>query len=268
MNNTWQLKKDNFEFQGQSYLFWEYVRLLKDIHPKYFLLENVVMAKEWSDIISNALGDIYPEHMAQSEMFESKMLEPIQINSALVSAQNRKRLYWTNIQGIKQPEDKQIMLKDIIINADTDRDSRQLVKCGAIRGRNPENPKSRETGLPTMQMLELRKDEKTNTLTTVQKDNVLCKQIGEANIRGNDSIKRVYSIDGKGPCLTTMGGGNREPKISTDYQYWRKLTPLECERLQTLPDNYTGGVSNTQRYRCIGNGWTVDVIAHIFKFIA
>lgn len=94
-----------------------------------------------------------------------------------------------------------------------------------------------------------------------------CKQIGEADIKGFDVIKRVYSIYGKSPTLTTMQGGNREPKISEDNLTWRKLTPVECERLQTLPDNYTAGISNTQRYKCLGNGWTVDVIAHIFSFL-
>jgi site-specific DNA-cytosine methylase len=94
-----------------------------------------------------------------------------------------------------------------------------------------------------------------------------CVQIGEANLNGFDIIKRVYSPEGKSPALTAMGGGNREPKISEDNIAWRKLTPLECERLQTFPDNYTNGVSNTQRYKMLGNSWTVDVIAHIFSFI-
>jgi site-specific DNA-cytosine methylase len=87
-------------------------------------------------------------------------------------------------------------------------------------------------------------------------------------MKASDSIKRVYGRNGKAPCLTTMGGGHREPKVfDSDRMIARKLTPLECERLQTLPDDYTKGVSNTQRYKMIGNGWTADVIAHIFKNI-
>jgi site-specific DNA-cytosine methylase len=85
------------------------------------------------------------------------------------------------------------------------------------------------------------------------------------DIRGNESIKRVYAETGKSPTLTTMGGGHREPKVLTKVLTYRKLTPVECERLQTLPDNYTEGVSNTQRYKALGNGWTVDVIVHILQ---
>jgi site-specific DNA-cytosine methylase len=90
-------------------------------------------------------------------------------------------------------------------------------------------------------------------------------QVGEAtNINGHDILKRVYSPNGKSPTLNTMGGGNREPKVSIEDELYRKLTPLECERLQTVPDNYTNHVSKTQRYKMLGNGWTVDVVAHIF----
>ena len=90
--------------------------------------------------------------------------------------------------------------------------------------------------------------------------------IGTAvDIKGHDQIKRVYSPDGKSSTLTTCGGGHREPKVAIDDVYWRKLTPVECERLQTVPDNYTNHVSNTQRYKMLGNGWTIEVIAHILK---
>lgn len=155
---------------------------------------------------------------------------------------------------------------------------------------------------------------KSNSITTVQKDS-LCVHVGTADLKGHDSIKRVYSPDGKSPTLTTMGGGHREPKVAiksvgeanarqrrnmkrldekgfsltataykgdqsngmtniTNNLTWRKLTPLECERLQTVADNYTAQgvndkgetvpISNTQRYRALGNGWTVEVIKHIF----
>lgn len=255
------------------------------------------MKKEYQAVITGCLG-----------------VEPIEINSALVSAQNRKRLYWTNIPGVTQPDDKGILLKDIIEDAAFINDrgkiirqieksncidanyykgkdnhgQRTLVKCGRIVGRNPENPKSRKSGLPTTQMLEHRRDEKTGALSTVQKDNLI--SIGRAdNIKGHDYNKRIYSPEGKSPSLAAASGGNLEPKIATKSQTilstihkenlksmknrnknglhigWRKLTPLECERLQTVPDNFTAHVSNTQRYKMLGNGWTVDVIAHIFR---
>lgn len=85
------------------------------------------------------------------------------------------------------------------------------------------------------------------------------------NFKGQENSKRVYSILGKSPTILAMSGGNHEPKIAVDHLSYRKLTPVECERLQTLPDNYTQGVSNTQRYKMLGNGWTVDVLAHIFN---
>lgn len=208
-------------------------------------------------------------------------VQPVMINSALVSAQNRVRFYWTNIGEIEQPEDRGILLKDIIesgTNIDADKartidanyfkggkigGSHQSSKRnyqitgGAIRGRYNEDGK-------TEQKLEVQHTGRANSITTVQKDS-LCIQVGEADLKGHDSIKRVYSPDGKSPTLTTMGGGHREPKIAQPELTWRKLTPLECERLQTVPDFYTEGVSNTQRYRMLGNGWTVEVIKHIFN---
>lgn len=261
-------KQLNFD-DPRSKLFFEFVDIIKHFKPKYFLLENVKMKKDSLNIITEYMG-----------------VEPILINSSLVSAQNRERYYWTNIPNVAQPEDKGIVLADIIENGFVDRDKsfcldtnyfkggnlkqyfeksrRQLVfdvRGGAIRGRYDENGK-------VVQQLEVRKDDKSNALTTVQKDTVLvnrCIQAGEADLKGHDIIKRVYSIEGKSPTLTTMGGGHREPKIAISETEWRKLTPLECERLQTVPDGYTEGVSNTQRYKMLGNGWTVDVIAHIFK---
>jgi DNA (cytosine-5)-methyltransferase 3A len=261
----------NFD-DPRSKLFFTFVDILKYYRPKYFLLENVKMKKEHQNVISEYLG-----------------VEPIEINSALVSAQNRKRLYWTNIPGVTQPEDKGILLKDIIESGDTDREKsycidasyhkggnekqyfekarRQLIITGgSIRGRNPDNPTSRKSGLPTEQMLELRTDKKTGALTTVQKDNV-CAMVGYADINGNESIKRVYGLSAKCPTLTAVQGGNQEPKITEDLITWRKLTVRECERLQTVPDGYCKSVSNTRAYHALGNGWTVDVIVHIFRGI-
>jgi DNA (cytosine-5)-methyltransferase 3A len=317
-------KQLNFE-DPRSKLFFDFVDICHrviDSNPKMkFLLENVRMKKEYQDVISSYMG-----------------VSPIMINSCLLSAQNRVRFYWTNIPNLSQPEDKGILLKDII---------------------------QKEIGFDMV-----------NTYTPKDfKEDSLCHHIGDAdNINGNDCIKRVYAESGKSPALNTMQGGNRHPKISfsnkrvskctennqsdineeciidsynnriykdksptittrvdasnlihlvkrddrnvlivseatkkgyvevntdegvdltfinlktrrgrlmkeksncltaTNYEYcffngfvYRKLTPVECERLQTFPDNYTDGVSNSQRYKALGNSWTVDVIAHIFN---
>lgn len=158
----------------------------------------------------------------------------------------------------------------------------KIIKAGAICGRyivdgKRQDHKMKTAGLTT-QRLEIREDGKTNCLTTVQKDNVVvfrpCERIRDGfvghianatDIKGMDCIKRVYGQDGKAPTLTTMGGGHREPKVMQDEIHYRKLTPVECERLQTVPDNFTAMLSNTQRYKSLGNGWTIDVIAHILN---
>jgi len=237
-------KQLNFD-DPRSALFFEFVRLLKECNPKYFLLENVRMKKEYQDIISEHLG-----------------VEPITINSALVSAQNRVRLYWTNIPNLTEPDDKNIVLKDIlgldasepmlsnVYGGFKEKNPRvhygksvtirtasggghipsvKLKKGAALRGRSFDqhgNPTDWKTGTHK-QVLEARKDNKANAITSATKDSVV-----------------AYS-----------------------KEEYRKLTPLECERLQTVPDGYTEGVSNTQRYRMLGNGWTVEVIKHILKEI-
>ena len=213
-------KQLNFD-DPRSKLFWVFVKVLKKLKPKYFMLENVRMKKESLDIITEALG-----------------VEPIFINSGLVSAQNRQRYYWTNIPVDGLPNDKGITLKDIL---------EDVAPCKFKGG----NLKSYF--------------EKHKKKLIFSKDG-LC-HVGDADIRGNQTVKRVYHPDGKAPTLTTMGGGHREPKVLTSSISWRKLTPLECERLQTVPDGYTDHVSNTQRYKMLGNGWTVDVAAHVFKGI-
>ena len=266
-------------------LFWTTLEIIAHVlkhNPKAkFLMENVKMKKDFEQYITH--------HTEQALGRVEKTL----INSALVSAQNRQRYYWTNFE-VTQPEDKGILLKDILEDGDNERAKSQtilatiykenaksmvkrgkmgLVVGGAIRGRyNGDGTIS--------QRLELNGMEKTNTLTTVQKDNVVvyrpCERVKNGgvghvatatDIKGMDCIKRVYGQDGKAPTLTTMGGGHREPKVLVSDVTYRKLTPLECERLQTLPDNWTDCVSNTQRYKAIGNGWTIDVIAHILKCI-
>jgi DNA-cytosine methyltransferase len=218
----------------RSKLFFVYADILRHYKPKYFLLENVKMKSECKDVISEILGDIYPECVNQGEMFRLGRLEPILINSALVSAQNRERLYWCNWK-VEQPEDKHILLKNIIINAETDKDKSYCLDANYWKGVSYEYyiKKARRQLVLAMNRVnrgdEIRKDGKSYALTT-----------------GHQNIQLVYY-----------------DKHSGYYKYWRKLMPVECERLQTLPDNYTDTVSNTQRYRCIGNGWTVDIIAHI-----
>ncbi len=187
-------KQLNF-FDPRSKLFFDYVKALEILKPKYFLLENVKMKKEYEDVITQHLG-----------------VKPIEINSALVSAQNRIRLYWTNIPGIQQPKDKGILLKDIILDGEVDRDKSFCIDSNYYKGGN---------------------------------------------------INQYFEK-------------HRRQIVFTQNYEFRMLYPIECERLQTLPDNYTAigvidgkeiPISNTQRYKMLGNGWTVDVIAHILSFI-
>lgn len=362
-------------------LFWTTLdiiaHVLKHNPNAKFLMENVKMKKDFEEYITY--------HTTAQLGYVEKTL----INSALVSAQNRNRYYWTNFP-VSQPDDEGILLKDILEQPMDDKynlsdeviarfkpckktnsgqigttahngkigqrdrvydaDGKMItltatiykqppqyaVHGGAIRGRYNKDG-------TTSQKLECNGKEKTNSLTTVQKDNVVvyrpCERIKDGNeghianatdIKGMDCIKRVYGQDGKSPTLTTMGGGHREPKVliyrpasivgrrinekgvRDDYNkdvkitqclqvkhnnkkmgclttvekdtvlsledagryvdiynrddiHYRKLTPLECERLQTLPDNWTAMLSNSQRYKSIGNGWTIKVISHILK---
>jgi DNA (cytosine-5)-methyltransferase 3A len=209
-----ELKNKGFEFEGQSYLFWEYVRILKETKPKYFLLENVKMAKKWENIITRALG-----------------VEPIEIDSELVSAQSRKRLYWTNIPNITQPQDKSVYIEDIL---QTDIEHKYL-------------PKTRND----YTNYDKNKVDKTKHKYTVT-------QIGNSKNFGN-------AIRNNGKAFT-LRRCNPNGIIDENWNI-RKFTPIECERLQTLPDNYTEGLTDRQRYEVIGNGWTIDVISHIFSFI-
>ena len=381
----------------RSALFFEFVRLLKECSPKYFLLENVKMKKEYLDIISDQVG-----------------VEPILINSALLSAQNRQRYYWTNIPNVEQPEDRGIVLRDIleteadekydISEAKVDRVLNAKRGKGFFYNENSEKigtviagyHKEPTDGSYIEQHRPVKHTERNRRQLKMPNEKAVCllasaykgagnngmtlvpmkkpKRVGTAvDLKGHDQIKRVYSEDGKSPTLTTCGGGHREPKVmvralteqrteeskrirkehrqrtgedwsprggkemvprkdgkmntlttsltkshtlevtrlpddvkagamrgrqvsgdgswtqqletrddgktnslttvqkdnvlTQDDVYWRKLTPLECERLQTVPDEYANHVSNTQRYKMLGNGWTIEVIAHILKNI-
>lgn len=283
-----ELKENGFEFEGQSYLFWEYIRIYHELiergdNPKFFL-ENVEMGKKWESVFNETMGR-----------------KGIHINSALVSAQNRRRIYWTDIHDdIPQPEDRGILLRDILEEEVDEKYflSRKMIDwlnihkkkrnveirlldgddkshcltvsgqakgnlstdyiCVAMRGREASclTPKRTEYGKQirkeyeaglvkehrkNIQQLEPRTDSKTNYLTTVQKDNLIIVSEKETS---NNSYNQIYGA-----------------KI-------RRLTPTECARLQTIPDWYKwDGISDTQRYKMLGNGWNVETIKHIFKYI-
>tara|TARA_B110000858_G_C17799795_1_gene474629 strand:- start:2164 stop:3102 length:939 start_codon:yes stop_codon:yes gene_type:complete len=222
----------------RSKLFFEFVKLLKELKPKYFLLENVRMKKEYLDIITEHLG-----------------VEPILINSALVSAQNRQRYYWTNIPKVLQPKDRGIVLKDILQN-----ETNELPVKDTKRNQRHYRKGNQKSLCMTATMY---KGAGNNGMTLVQ---TKPKQVGMAiDINGHDLLKRIYSPDGKSPTLNAHGGGNTEPKVAIDNTFWRKLTPVECSRLQNVPDDYCDGVSNSQKYKMLGNGWNVETVAHIFK---
>lgn len=250
----WSVSRKNRETtsDGEGFrLFMQYVRALEESCPKYFLYENnYSIHKNIKAEITKRLG-----------------VQPIMINSALVSAQHRKRCYWTNIPNVTQPADKGILLKDVIIG-----DTMTAEPVGvAQRGRYiASGSRSTKCKGGTQQYMEARKDRKSNCLTTVLKDSLIAVPVKIGQI-GKYQQDRVYSVYGKSVCLKANGGGNGSKtglyKIDLpdgDYII-RILTPIEAERLQTLPDNYTEGISDTQRYKCIGNGWTVDVITHILK---
>ncbi len=272
-------KQLNFQDE-RSKLFFKFVYIKDTLQPKYFLLENVKMKKEYQDVISERLG-----------------VQPIEINSSLVSAQNRKRLYWTNIPNISQPEDKEIFLKDIVHEGEVDRDKSHCIDANYWKGGNFKSyfEKHRrqlifetlnEYIVPfdkTLQILDkeiargkvgyFRKDSQANRVYYIHDKAVtLC---GDA---GGGSAKMGQYLFG---CITPdrvnkSQNGQRFPEGNKFYTltaqdkhgiliegYIRKLTPVECERLQTVPDGYTDHVSNTQRYKMLGNGYTVDVISHI-----
>jgi DNA-cytosine methyltransferase len=250
----------NFE-DPRSKLFFEYVRLLNELKPKYFLLENVKMKKESRDVISKYLG-----------------VEPIEINSALVSAQKRSRLYWTNIPNVGQPKDKGLVIKDILqesvdskyILSQKIQDRIQITREDVIGNPNigTTKPEFRTIG---QRDVVYGHNQKMGCLVATdykQPKQIINKPIRLGHLNKGGQGDRIYSTDGKGVCLSANGGGRgAKTGLYKDNLQVRKLTPVECERLQTVPDNYTDGVSDTQRYKMLGNGWTIDVITHILKNI-
>lgn len=212
-------KQLNFEDQ-RSKLFFEYVRLVRECKPSFFLLENVKMKKESEKVISEYLG-----------------VEPIEINSALVSAQNRRRLYWTNIPNVQEPDDRLVKIKDVIDDPKTLIEDNILIRC-------------RKHGYFKERI------EKINKIPALVTGNTeyfpLTKLINEEILEeiGKEGVKTVF-----------------EEKLKTWSCEFRKLTTLEYEKLQTIPAHYTDCIKPSRRFHAIGNGWTVDVIAHIFSFL-
>lgn len=204
----------------RSKLFFEYVRILREVKPKYFLLENVSMRREWIEIINRELW-----------------VEWVEINSNTVSAQSRRRIYRTNIPMVSPHKTSEKKLRDVLLDNVEDKyrlneqqteKIRYLKWAKAIpRVKNWHEYIYREWAIPFPDIL----DRPSRTILTSE-----------------------WSI-------------SRTTHIIEDNIWLRKLSPVECERLQTLEDNYTAGVSDSQRYKMLGNGWTVDVIAHIFRSI-
>ena len=291
----------------RSRLFWEYIKALTIIKPKYFLLENVAsMKNEDRDAITATLKKIYPE------------TECVMINSALVSAQQRKRYYWTNWH-VAQPQDKGILLKDILEpHCDekflmTDKNIQHCCRSYGSKAQNITNAEKCPTlcaamgcgggNVPFMFVPVADREKSHAVISSVGRTTEQPERIGQLDGLGKGQENRIYSVRGKSVCLNANGGGGGAKtglyKVDLpdgDYIV-RKLTPRECERLQTLPDGWTEKgliqwnyanvmdatllemdlsslrmgsiteISNTNRYKAIGNGWTVDVIAHIFKQI-
>lgn len=204
------LKKANTEFNGQSYLFWEAVRILREVQPKYFLMENVVMKKEWQDVISTALG-----------------VKPVLIESAHFSPAYRKRLYWTNIPLNELPPE-----------------------CGVTFGMVREHGVPIESGMyyssKAFEWINRHANRTGKKLHIFRYNEKM--QMLEATMYKKYSSQRFFAID--------------------DVYGLRYITPLECERCMNVPDNYTSCVSNTQRYKELGNGWEVNTISYLLQNVA
>lgn len=272
-------KQLNFE-DPRSKLFFEFVRMLNEIRETnpdvLFLLENVKMKKEYENIISEHLG-----------------VEPVFINSALVSAQNRKRLYWTNIPGLTQPKDKGITWGDVRergVNAQSYYYTEKAMQWLGRVSQKKNKQLTVHSDSDKMQMLEASHCKKYSNqrffgIVDLPEDSQTVgamrgrylidgkRQDGNQLTKGLTKQYIEFRYDGKTNALTTVGKDNvivpftLPNRIPADEFFFRYITPLECERLQNVPDNYTNVVSDTQRYRMLGNGWTVDIISHIFSFI-
>lgn len=226
----------------RSKLFFVFLEILNYYLPKYFLLENVKMKKEWANIISDLLG-----------------IEPLLINSALVSAQTRERYYWTNIPQISELKDKDIYLKDILLSGETWRDKALCVDSNYYKGGSIKallEHGDRFQSARRLQVVELSEKEMAY-MDRVVKDG-----------RNHWDFKHYSdSKNNKSSAIVANFFKGVPYNVLIDGKCIRKFHPIECERLQTFPDNYTEGISNTQRYKCLGNSWTVDVIVHLLEGI-
>jgi DNA (cytosine-5)-methyltransferase 3A len=243
---------------ARSGLFYEYVRILKEVKPKYFVLENVFsMPQEARDVITKEMG-----------------VEPIMINANLVSAQNRKRLFWTNIPNITQPEDKGIILKDILeqevdekyflTESNIKTINRNFGSKGKVLDMTQDGSIVEKMTYPN-RITQLESPTKCPTLTSSMGTGggnvpVIVRNQGKEIVRETDKSSTLMARDYK-------GFGNQEMTGNIINNRLRKLTPIECERLQSLPDNYTEGVSNSQRYKALGNAFNKEVVKHILGSI-
>ncbi len=232
----------------RSQLFFEFVRARNEIKPKHFLLENVKMKKEIQDAISKQMK-----------------CKPILINSALVSAQNRKRLYWCNWK-VGQPEDKGIFLKDIIEESDNP----EFQSDGWHKWWH----KNKEFQLKKRYSIITNNEQKAITMTARQYASYNGNFVELEKSHYSDRCKKQIKKNSKNPeqkavsvCTNSNLTGSGVNIITYDDKLYRKLTVSECCRLQTLPDDYCDSVSSTQAYKALGNGWTVSVISHLFKGI-
>lgn len=293
-----QLKAEEYEFEGQSYLFWEYMRILTEIQAENpdvkFLLENVIMGEKWQTILTRAIG-----------------IQPIEINAALVSAQNRRRLFWTNIGAepdglfgdlvckIPQPKDKGILLKDIL---EEEVDEKYFLKSEIVdkisgcynvtnQGKqiNEKIEKSHSlmardykgfgnqsmTGIIVHNMQPrcgdpakggtghlTRSDGKTYCLDT---GNTNAVEIVGGDFRHDEGFR--FRKGNKAGTRSTQSSGLSGSALAKIGTRIRRLTPIECERLQCVDDNFTSSVSDSQRYKMLGNGWNIQVINHIFSYL-
>ena len=268
-------------FDGKSRLFWEYARLLEEIKPTYFLLENVKMKKEWQDIITKELG-----------------VKPIEICSSHFSAQQRKRLYWTNIHTTNELPTSNKVIADVLgLDIINKRENKIITTKANFK------VKVRKHSIDKIEFTNFLRNYKNKTILEIsnycdapktmvehwfRRDNSFSipsdeywnklkeclgildekydKAILEFEYKDNvfDMATRIYHIDGKHPTLTTLTNSVKKFNI-TNGQNMFSLNPNHCEILQTIPVDYTNVVSDRERYKMIGNGWTVDVISHIFK---
>jgi len=232
-------KQLNFS-DPRSKLFFEYVRLLKECKPKYFLLENVRMQQEFLDIISDLLN-----------------VQPIMINSADFSPHDRKRYYWTNIPYTNYTLINKTIVQNILEPEHKINDKYYI---------NPKRPiHILDNKINKRKIAYIGSDSQANRIYKINNKSVcLCGDAG-----GLGAKTGLYAIpvevESNNYKFYTIGFTNSNEKYRNHYI--RKLTPIECERLQTVPDNYTSGVTDNQRYKMLGNGWTVDVIAHLLKGI-